>query len=85
MNEQLRPARSISDVRRPSRYQTTMPQTMPSGRPLKKMATTLKFFGATANRSSAVCAIRIIATRLMARLPDLTSEQILMPMTLDSA
>ena len=40
MNEQLMADRRISVVRRPSRYQTTSPQIIPSGTPLKKMART---------------------------------------------
>ena len=39
MNEQHSPAISASEVRRPSKKLTTSPQTMPSGRPLAKIAT----------------------------------------------
>ena len=33
-------------MRRPSKYQTTKPQTIPSGKPFRKIAITFKLFGA---------------------------------------
>ena len=85
MYAQLRPASSISDVRRPSRYSTTSPQTMPSGSPLKKMATTLRLLGKIAKSSRDNSATTIIHTRPRARFWRSISAQTLIPMTFESA
>ena len=85
INEQLSPASSISETRRPSRYHTTNPQIIPKERPLKNIAAILRSFGNTANRSSASSAARIMVTSIGIRLFRVTSLQTLIPITFESA
>ena len=54
MNEQLSPANNSSELRRPSRYHTTKPHTIPRGRPLKKIATTFLKSG-----EKGVCVVKV--------------------------
>ena len=58
---------------------------MPSGKPLKKIATTLRLAGARPYATSASSAQTINTTSVSARRAGETSEQTLMPMYFDSA
>ncbi len=57
---------------------------MPSGKPLQKIATTLRSAGKTAKQTSAASAARIKNTSIPALRPGRTSGQTLMPMYLDA-
>ena len=85
IKEHERPASNSSEVRRPSRYQTTNPQTIPSGRPLAKRAKILSCGGSAANNSSAISATATRPMSMESRRPRVISEQNLMPKYLDSA
>ena len=85
MNEQASTASKMSEVRRPSRYRTTNPQTMPSGNPFKKMAATFHSAGTTANRANAASAAPMSSSSNQARRPRESSEQTLMPMNFEVA
>ena len=84
INEQANPASNTSDDRRPSRYWTTIPQTIPSGRPLKKIAATFHCIGSNAKATRAASAKKMKSTSMPARTPRVASEQNLMPRNFDS-
>ncbi len=77
MKEQLSPARSSSVLRRPSRYQTTKPQTIPGDTVYE--GDKLPAAGQERGQKREPCANRINATRVLARFSEWTSEQTLMP------
>ena len=79
MNEVLSPASRSSEVRRPSRFRTTIPHTMPSGSPLAKIASAFHSPGRIAKRSSATSAAPMRASSAQRRCSSRTSDTHLIP------
>ena len=85
MYEVLSPAPRISDERRPSRWENTSPQIIPSGSPLQNMASACSRGPPTAKATSASSASPTSPSRYIARRWGDTSGTSLMPMILLSA
>src|SRR5690606_462581 len=79
MKEHDKPASNTSVARRPSRYLTTSPQTIPSGKPLRKIAKIFSEKGSTANANRASSAKAIKPTSNITRRVRATSETHLIP------